>query len=82
MSKPRKTVEVAPLVEWANNYLANYPGPSEGRRAVALFTETILCDANAYNGWIINDSEWDSEKWAPIPDYDDTRRHYRIKGEN
>ena len=57
MPRPRKTIDLASVVEVGNRMLADsQDDKAEGRVAVAIFLEEILRQANAYAGFAYTDT--------------------------
>ena len=51
MAKARKTIEVATMLEWANDMLA-YDGHDQGYKSgVCTMIERLLINAGCYNGF-------------------------------
>jgi len=49
--RARKTVEIAPMLDYANGYLAAKGGTPEAREAIICFIEMLLFKADRYRGF-------------------------------
>jgi hypothetical protein len=77
----RKTVSVAEVVQWTNNYLATPQTTIEARRGVIGLCDQILHHTGNYAGFTYLESEYlpaDQQTSDNVlrPDLDDTRRRY------
>lgn len=78
---PRKTIEVATVLERGNHFLANSPYSKQAeRRAVANFMEVLLHEADAYAGFsYLPEAGVNYEAIERGEDFDaedESRRHY------
>ena len=56
--RPKKTIAVAEVLEFANNFLQNYNGSPERLQGVEILLEEILHQTNNYAGYC---SDFDEE---------------------
>lgn len=85
MARPRKTVKVSDLVEYANRALAFSPDEdTEGRQGISHMVEHFLMETDNYRGftWVRKGGERvpaevvRADREFPPTTYDHTRRYY------
>ena len=83
----RKTVDIQPILDYANGFLSAKGGTKESRYGVICMLEAILFKANRYYGYRYLDQKqvsdedlpgvrFDNEPFAYFNNTDPTRRHY------
>lgn len=79
MARPKKTVKVEELLDFANSILAMSIDSSDVRPGVMTFIETILMRTDQYAGYRNLDQEELSPDSRGTRTADDTRRQYFMK---
>lgn len=83
----RKTVDIQPILDYANGFLSAKGGTKESRYGVICMIENILFKANRYRGYRYLDEKQVSDEDLPgvrfvnspsayFDNTDPTRRHY------
>ena len=79
MPRPKKTVRVEELLDFANNILERSADRSEVRPGVMTFIEDILLRTDQYNGYRLLKQEELLPSTRDARTADDTRRRYSMK---
>ena len=84
--RSRKTIDIQPILDYANGFLSAKGGSVESRYGVICMIEAVLMNANRYRGYRYLDQQQLSEEDLPgirmdnpsayFKNTDDTRRHY------